>query len=483
MPIKTGKQYVKNLNRLSPEVWLNGARIKGKISHHIAFRGLIKSQASLYDMQSEEQFRDKMTYISPDTGDRVGLSFLHPKSKEDLRSRRNMMSLWADRHHGFLGRSPDYMNTALMAFSGAAGLLADKNPQFAENLKNYYVYCRENDITLSHGFIQSKVSMLSAVLDNGNDSSAARVHEVNQDGYIVSGAFLLNTQGATSEELLVYPQPPMRLDQVNPYAFFFAVPSNLKGIKFICRENTVISSSNYNYPLSSRYEEMDTLVILDHVLVPHDRMFFYGDEELSVSFFAKSHFHTHVSHQILCRYIAKTEFLIGVLEYLAECLDRSEDLFFINKVSEVLIALETLKSFVIASEEQSYMDEWGMMLPNPKPLYAANAWYPKVYPQIMETIQLLGSSDLIMIPSKQDFDSPLSPYLNKYLQGIDMDAYSKVQLFRLAWELSLSAFGGRQTQYERFFFGSPNTLTERIYSNLADRDRYMDIVKQWMTNK
>ncbi|USB32120.1 4-hydroxyphenylacetate 3-hydroxylase N-terminal domain-containing protein [Paenibacillus sp. YPG26] len=483
MPIKTGKQYIKNLNKLSPEIWLNGARIKGKISQHPAFRGLIKSQASLYDMQFEERYRDRMTYISPDTGDRVGLSYLPPSSKGDLQRRRNMMSLWADQHHGFLGRAPDYMNTALMAFAGAAGMLAETNPQFADNLRNYYVYCRENDITLSHGFIQSKISMLSAVLDNGNESSAARVHEITQDGYIVSGAFLLNTQGATSEELLIYPQPSMSNDEVNPYAFFFAVPSNLEGIKFVCRENTVNGSSKYNYPLSSRYEEMDTLVILDHVLVPHDRMFLYGDEELSASFFARSHFHTHVSHQILCRYIAKTEFLVGVLEYMAECLDRSGDKFFIDRVSEILITLETLKALVIASEAQSSLDEWGRMLPDPRPLYAANAWYPKVYPQIIETIQLLGSSDLIMIPSEQDFSSPISPYLNKYLQGSDTDAYSKVQLFRLAWELSVSAFGGRQTQYERFFFGSPNTLTERIYSNLGDRDRYMNIVKGWMTHK
>ncbi|RUT28176.1 4-hydroxyphenylacetate 3-monooxygenase, oxygenase component [Paenibacillus zeisoli] len=483
MSIKTGKQYLENLNRLSPEVWLNGARIKGKLSDHIAFCGLIQSQASLYDMQSEEQYRDKMTYTSPDTGDLVGLSFLHPTSKEDLRRRRDMMTLWADRHHGFLGRSPDYMNTALMAFSGAAELLSGINPQFAENLKNYYVYCRENDITLSHGFIQSKISRLSALLGNGNESSAARVNEITQDGYVVSGAFLLNTQGATAEELLIYPQPPITLDTVNPYAFFFAVPSNLKGIKFICRENSIKSSSRFDYPLSSRYEEMDTLVILDQVVVPHDRMFFYGDEELSESFFAKSNFHTHVSHQILCRYIAKTEFLIGVLECLAQSLDKSEDRSFIEKVSDVLVALETLKAFVIASEEQSSMDEWGIMVPNPKPLYAANAWYPKVYPRIVEAIQILGSSDLIMIPSEQDFNSPISPYLDKYLQGVDMDANSKVHLFRLAWELSLSAFGGRQTQYERFFFGSPDTLTERTYSNLSDREKYINIVKQWMTNK
>ncbi|WP_068619403.1 4-hydroxyphenylacetate 3-hydroxylase family protein [Paenibacillus tuaregi] len=484
MPIKTGKGYIENLNGLSPEVWLGGERVQGLISEHPAFRGLVESQAALYDMQSEESLRATMTYLSPATGDPVGLSFLQPKTKEDLQKRRKMMSLWAESHHGFLGRSPDYMNTALVAFSSAAGLLEDKYPKHAENLKNYYVYCRENDITLSHGFIQSKASMLSAVIsDNPEQSTAAKVHEINRDGYVVSGSFMMNTQGATSEEMLVYPQPIAVSESVNPYAFFFAVPSNLKGITFVCRENTLAGTSGYDYPLSSRYEEMDTLVILDHVLVPHDRMFLYGDEEMAVDLFERSHFHTLVSHQILCRYIAKTEFLIGVLEYMADCLDKSEDFFVIERVSEILITLEILKSIVIASEEQSELNEWGIMLPSPKPLYAANAYYPKIYPKIIETIQLLGSSDLIMLPKEQDFNSPVSKYLDSYLSGAGIDAYDKVNLFRLAWELGVSAFGGRQMQYERFFFGNQDTLMTRAYANLSDREKYIDKVKQLMKNR
>jgi 4-hydroxyphenylacetate 3-monooxygenase len=34
----------------------------------------------------------------------------------------------------------------------------------------------------------------------------------------------------------------------------------------------------------------------------------------------------------------------------------------------------------------------------------------------------------------------------------------RVQLFRLAWDLACSSFGGRQVLYERFFAGDLNVL-------------------------
>ncbi|GIO66365.1 hypothetical protein J21TS3_11860 [Paenibacillus cookii] len=76
------------------------------------------TQAELYDLQHHPDYRERMTYCSPSTGDAVGLSFKQPVTKDDLAKRREMMTLWGERHHGLLGRSPDYMNTGLMILCG-----------------------------------------------------------------------------------------------------------------------------------------------------------------------------------------------------------------------------------------------------------------------------------------------------------------------------------------------------------------------------
>lgn len=84
MAIITGKQYLDRIDSLKANVWYNGERIKGKISEHPAFSGVMKSQAALYDMQNEERLRDLMTFVSKTTGELTGTSFMTPKTKEDL---------------------------------------------------------------------------------------------------------------------------------------------------------------------------------------------------------------------------------------------------------------------------------------------------------------------------------------------------------------------------------------------------------------
>jgi 4-hydroxyphenylacetate 3-monooxygenase len=79
----------------------------------------VRSIAALYDMQ-HDRLRDEMTYVSPTSGERVGLSFIIPRTREDLERRRDMMLHWARATCGMMGRSPDFMNVTFAAWAGAA---------------------------------------------------------------------------------------------------------------------------------------------------------------------------------------------------------------------------------------------------------------------------------------------------------------------------------------------------------------------------
>ncbi|CAM2788383.1 4-hydroxyphenylacetate 3-monooxygenase, oxygenase component [Paenibacillus sediminis] len=481
MPFKTGEQYRERLDRLQHNVWFRGEPVTGNITEHLAFRGLVSFQASLYDMQNDKAYQEKLTFTSEATGDLVGLSFLQPKTKKDLAKRREMMRLWADYHHGFLGRSPDYMNTSIMAFYSASDLLSELDPQYSDNLKKYFEYCREHDITLSHAFIQPQASRYVNINDGVEENLAAKVVDQNKDGIVVTGAFLMATQGVTAEEIFVFPPVSTLLPETDsPYTFVFAVPNNLPGLKFICRESLVQGDSAFDFPLSSKYEEMDTLVIFDQVLVPWDRVFLYGHEDLAHRFVIESGFHAHVSHQLLCKNIAKTEFLLGTIEYMVETSGMSNYPHVREKIAEIIVGLETLKSMLIAAEMNAKIDKFGSMVPSKNTILAANVLYPELYPRIIEIIQLLGGSSLVMIPSEKDFESDIAPYLNKYLKGMQSDAKEKVKLFRLAWEISAGSFGGRETLYERFFFGNKSSITSRLYEGYMGREKYIQKVKHFL---
>lgn len=80
-----GSDFIKRLDQLDTEIWLDGKKVQGKISQHPAFKGVLRTKASLYNMQHEAEFKDKLTFHSPETGDSIGLSFLQPKTKDDLK--------------------------------------------------------------------------------------------------------------------------------------------------------------------------------------------------------------------------------------------------------------------------------------------------------------------------------------------------------------------------------------------------------------
>lgn len=94
MPARSGKDYLTGLRDQRREVWLRGERVED-VTTHPGLSGGASAIASLYDQQMDPALHQDMTFVSPKTGDRLGLSFIVPKTKEDLERRRVMMLNWA----------------------------------------------------------------------------------------------------------------------------------------------------------------------------------------------------------------------------------------------------------------------------------------------------------------------------------------------------------------------------------------------------
>ncbi|TGB00448.1 4-hydroxyphenylacetate 3-monooxygenase, oxygenase component [Sporolactobacillus shoreae] len=473
-----GKTYLNRINSLQNNVWINGSKITGNISDHPSFSGAMKSQAKLYDMQYEKAYRDILTCRNPESGERYGTSYLEPKTKKDLAKRRRSFQIWARQSAGMMGRSPDYMNTVVMTFAACADLFGET--RYSENMRQFYDFCKNSDISLTHTFIQPQVNRSSLYFENGGDAIAAKVIDKNDKGIVVHGARLLATQGGMTDEILVFPTGAFHFDEA--YAYAFSIPSNTPGLKFLCRESLADGSRSYDHPLSSRFEEVDSIVVFDHVTVPWKRVFLNGNTEIATRLYTDSGFLPQQIHQVTSRNVVKTEFVLGVLQSLVDAINISEYQHVQSKIAEVIISLETLKALLTASEVHASVDPWGTMTPDRKPLMAAMNFFPKIYPRFIEIIQLIGASGLVSIPSEKDFASENGPDLRKYLQAADRDGYSKVQLFRLAWDLSMSGFAGRQELYERFFFGDPVRLASGLYRDY-DRTKFVRQVEEFLNRK
>ena len=252
-------------------------------------------------------------------------------------------------------------------------------------------------------------------------------------------------------------------------------------MKFICRESFRYKDSAFDHPLGSQFDEIDTIVVFDHVTVPWDRVFCYQNVEASLKIYSESSFYPMTAHQITSRRIVKTEFILGVAQMLVNTINIGEYQHIHEKITEVISGLETLKALLLTSEVNAKLDKWGTMVPQSQPLYTAILMYTNLYPRYCEILQQIGASGLVSIPSEMDFLSDIRSDLETYLQAANANANDRVKLFRLAWDISMSAFGSRQSLYERYFFGDPIKMASDIYRNY-DKEQSISLVKTFLKN-
>ncbi|PTY78819.1 4-hydroxyphenylacetate 3-monooxygenase, oxygenase component [Heyndrickxia sporothermodurans] len=472
----TGKEYISRIDNLHNEVWIDGKRIEGKISEHPAFRGVLKSKAALYDLSNSN--KDTFTFSSPVVNSEVNFAFQQPKTKEDLENRFVATKKWAQTNLGLLGRSPDYVNTGIMALGVANSIFHEDKKNYETNIFNIYKMAMENDLSFTHTFINPQINRSIGYYEDSDKIIAAKVIRETSDGIIVKGARLLATQGGITDEVLVLPSGGNFIEDA--YVYAFSIPSNTPGLKFICRESFVNGESHFDYPLTSKFEEMDSIVVFDDVLVPWERVFLYKNLDIACNMFSETKFNTMLLYQAIARMIVKTEFILGLAETIVHSINIVEYQHVKDKLSEIISTLEIMKSLHLSSRVHSTLDHFNTMVPDYKPLNVAIYYYPRIYPRLIEIIQLLGGSGMILLPSKEQFQSTISSYLDNYLQATNVNATDRVKIFRLAWDLCMSSFGTRQTQFERFFFGDPVRMGMGLY-NSYPKESYVKMINDFLS--
>src|SRR5712691_9311265 len=155
MPIRTGKEFLAGLHD-DRQIFMEGERI-ADVTKDKRMAGAARSLAELFDMQHDPALHDRMTFKSPSSGQPVGLSFIEPRSVDDLIRRREMVKIWMDRTCGMFGRSPDFMNIFVTAFASAADEFGHKDRRFAENVRAYHAHIRDNDICMTHTLVNPQV--------------------------------------------------------------------------------------------------------------------------------------------------------------------------------------------------------------------------------------------------------------------------------------------------------------------------------------
>src|SRR5580693_1680793 len=480
MPARTGAEFLDRLAAARTHVEIQGEALTGGVAEHPAFRNVVSSYAELFDMQHDPAYRDVLTYPSPLTGEPVATSFLVPRTQADLEKRRLAFKLWADRSLGMLGRTGDYLNSALMALASAADWFGQADSAFARNIAAYYEKVREEDLLCTHTLIPPQANR--AVTGSQQAGGALMAHVVREDdnGVVVRGARMLATIGPFADELLVFPSTVLRgTPEDKPYSFAFAIPSDAPGLRYIAREPLDYGRTHFDHPLGSRFDESDAVVVFDDVHVPYERCFVLGDPELCNGFYTATSAVAHMTHQVLARTTAKTEYILGLVTLLTEAIGIGQFQHVQADLAEVITTLETLRALSRSAEADAAVNGYGVCTPAWPPLNTARNLYPKLYQRFPEILRKLGASGLMAIPTEADLAGGAAAAIDTYLQAAALSGAERVRLFRLVWDTCASAFASRQALYEYYFFGDP-VRTASAYVASYDKSPYVDRVRAFL---
>ncbi|MGH9303255.1 MAG: 4-hydroxyphenylacetate 3-monooxygenase, oxygenase component [Acidimicrobiales bacterium] len=480
MGIRTGDQYRKALQD-DREIWLEGERVKD-VTSDLRFKNTVDMLAEMYDLQHRPDLVDLLTYVPDDgNGERCGLSYIEPRSAADLVRRREMVKTWMDWTGGMMGRSPDFMNIHMTGFGSAHEFFAQAGEQYGKVARDYYLHARKNDLALTHVLINPQTDRSKPVHEQTQDV-AARIMEENDNGIVVRGARMVSTLAPFADEIAVFPSTYLQAsDESKPFAFAFCLPVATAGMRFICRPPMGPTGGRpLDYPLSSRLDEMDAVVVFDNVLVPWDRVFINGDPYLCNSLFPGTGTMNQIMHQFAVKNLAKAEFVLGVALNLTESVGTNGFQQVQNMLAEIINAVELVRACLRASEVDCIEGPSGTVMPHPEPLWTVRTMFPEIYPRLVQILNIVGASGLIATPSVAELESERRGDVMHYYQAAFLPGDRRIELFRLAWDIACSSFGGRQALYERYFSGDPWRLMISRYQTYYQKDELKDRVWQFI---
>ena len=478
MGIRTGADYIEAVKKRQPEVWLSGRRITNMFDE-VVFKQPILEIAKLYDMQHESEYQDEITHFCEETGERVNNAFLVPKSFDDLKRRRAVFEAFAKATFGLMGRTPDFLNVVVTSMYYNSWFFEKYNMDWAENVRNYYKYLRDNDLFLTHAIINPQNDRSKTSHQQNDTYTHLGAVKETSEGLVVRGAKMLATLAPITDEVIIYSFPGFAPGD-EKYALAFAIPIETPGLRIICREPMQDGTrSLYDHPLASRFEEMDALLVFDDVVVPWDRVFLYNNVEAANKLYPMTGAGQQPAHQSGVRGLIKLQFATEVAMKVADTIGVDGYLNVQNDLAELAQSVESIRALLNVAEYEHTFTEHGEAMPDYVALETIRGLLPKMYPRAIEVMQIVGAGGLLMSPTGADFNNEaLRDEIDKYYVGREgISSLERVSVFKLAWDLCGEAFGQRLLQYERYYTGDPIRKRGIFYNNYK-RQRSLDLVDE-----
>jgi 4-hydroxyphenylacetate 3-monooxygenase len=452
-------------------VYIDGARVDD-VTTHPAFAQAARSVARLYDIASDPASADVMLHDSPYGGDPINIAHMIPRSKADLEQRQRGLRLWSESTFGLMGRSPDHVAGFFAGFAGNAGVFARAGQAYADNVVNFHKMVCEKDLYLAYVIVPPQIDRSKPAHQQEDPHLYAGVKEERDDGIVVRGAQMLGTGMALADYVHLSTIFPLRPGDEN-YAISVAVPVASPGVKVFSRRGYAAgATSTFDYPLSSQFDETDSLVVFDDVFVPWENVFVYRDLDLVQAQWWETPAHILGNNQAQIRFSTKLDFLAGLAHRVAKMNGVAGLPPVQGTLGELAAYASVVSGLVNGAVQNCTIDDFGVARPGAAETFANMTLQSDLYPKVLGLVRELCGGGLIQLPSSvADLrNGEVASTLSTYIQSPGVPAVDRVKLLKLVWDLVGSEFASRHVQYEMFYAGAPFVVKMRMFQNY-DFDR------------
>ncbi|XDZ66389.1 4-hydroxyphenylacetate 3-hydroxylase family protein [Alphaproteobacteria bacterium LSUCC0684] len=476
--IRTGAEY-KDSIRGTREVYMNGERV-ADVTTHPMFKPIVDIRARIYDMQHEEKTRAIMTVEQDGDINAVGNAL--PYTQEDWWAKRRASDAVMEDVGGIVTRVGDETVGEMWSLYDGQDVLNEVDPQFSKNIERHIHRVLHEDPFHVSANTDPKGDRSKAPQDQDPDMLLHVVKETDE-GIVVRGA-KYETAAAYANQAFTKPTIANWGDAaLSDYAVGFICDLNSPNLKFICRGGFAGASgqcpraNQLDYPLANKFDEVDTMVIFDNVLIPWENVLFYRHTRAAA--FIRATLHRYSAFAFVQRTLKLADMMIGAALFNVRQTGLEHQPAVQEKLASLAIWRENINAHLTAAITLGERSPAGLMMPNQSLLYTGRCTALNHLNEMMHIARELCGGQICVTPNIATFTSPeTAPWMEKYYTiNEKWGAEDRRKLLAYARDLLNSDYAGHRLTFQLFAQSAPFAQMGAVWRNF-DWESTLDFVQK-----
>lgn len=452
--LRSGEEYRESI-RDGREVWIAGERVDD-VTMHPVLAPIIDQRATFYDRVKEEaDTHPSHTELSSETPQgRIATLLERPVTKDVWYKKWRAHDLLSSHVGGIFSRLGDDNIGEMWSIVDEIPKLESLDNTFVNNIKSHLSLIESRDLFHVSGNTDPKGDRSKRPQDQDPDMLLHVVKETDS-GIVVRGA-KFETASAYANQAFVKPTVSNWGDAaLSPYAVGFVAQMNAPGLKHICRSTFTHEADAKEYPLTSRLDEVESLLIFDDVEIPWDDVFFY--ENTKAATIVRSSLHRYAAFSLMLRLQKSAELLLGIAHLNVEQTGLHRQPAVMEKLSILASYHEGIRAHIIASIEAGVASDGNFHTPQQSILFSGRYSAVTQLPSMMHLARELAGGQICLTPDAESFENPeIGPYLSKYYSISDSwGAEDRRRLLALSRDFLNSSYAGHKLSFQLFSQAPP----------------------------